>query len=157
MIAYVTIGTNNMERATKFYNTLLAEVDPGIKVLMDAGRIKLWGKPGSPNLAVCSPFDGKGASVGNGVMVALAADSPAKVDAIYKKALELGGTDEGAPARRGGDKGPYIGYFRDLDGNKLNAICMKYVGLSHIDRLALYVRRSAASPLLQQEEGKRDT
>jgi catechol 2,3-dioxygenase-like lactoylglutathione lyase family enzyme len=125
MIAYVTIGTNNMERATKFYNALLAEVDPGIKVLMDAGRIKLWGKPGSPNLAVCTPFDGKGASVGNGVMVALAADSPTKVDAIYKKALELGGTDEGAPGRRGGDKGPYIGYFRDPDGNKLNAICMK--------------------------------
>ena len=56
---------------------------------------------------------------------AFAADSPAKVDAVYKKALELGGTDEGAPGRRGGDKGPYIGYFRDLDGNKLNAICMK--------------------------------
>jgi catechol 2,3-dioxygenase-like lactoylglutathione lyase family enzyme len=125
MIAYVTIGTNNMERATKFYNALLAELDPGIKILMDAGRIKLWGKPGAPNLAVCTPFDGKAANVGNGVMVAFAADSPAKVDAIYKKALELGGTDEGAPGRRGGDKGPYIGYFRDPDGNKLNAICMK--------------------------------
>jgi len=123
MIAYVTIGTTNMERATKFYNALLAELDPGIKVLMDAGRIKLWGKPGAPSLAVATPFDGKAATVGNGVMVALAADSPAKVDAVYKKALELGGTDEGAPGRRGGDKGPYIGYFRDLDGNKLNAIC----------------------------------
>jgi len=125
MIAYVTIGTNDMERATKFYTALFAELDPGIKVLMDAGRIKLWGKPGAPNFAVATPFDGKRATVGNGVMVALAADSPAKVDAIYKKALELGGTDEGAPGRRGGEKGPYIGYFRDLDGNKLNAICMK--------------------------------
>jgi catechol 2,3-dioxygenase-like lactoylglutathione lyase family enzyme len=124
MIAYVTLGTNNMERATKFYTALLAELDPGIKVLMDAGRIKLWGKPGAPSLAVATPFDGKTATVGNGVMVALAADSPAKVDAMYKKALELGGTDEGAPGRRGGEKGPYIGYFRDLDGNKLNAICM---------------------------------
>jgi catechol 2,3-dioxygenase-like lactoylglutathione lyase family enzyme len=124
MIAYVTIGTTNMERATQFYTALLAELDPGIKVLMDAGRIKLWGKPGAPSLAVATPFDGKPATVGNGVMVALAADSPAKVDAVYKKALALGGTDEGAPGRRGGEKGPYIGYFRDLDGNKLNAICM---------------------------------
>lgn len=124
MIAYVTLGTNDMERATSFYNALLAELDPAIKVIMDAGRIKLWGKPGAPNLAVSSPFDGKAASVGNGVMVALAAATTAKVDAIHKKALELGGTDEGAPGRRGGDKGPYIGYFRDLDGNKLNAICM---------------------------------
>jgi len=95
MIAYVTIGTNDMNRATNFYNALFAVVDPAIKVLMDAGRIKLWGKPGSPNLAVATPFDGKAATVGNGVMVALAADSPEKVDAIYKKALELGGTDEG--------------------------------------------------------------
>jgi len=124
MIAYVTIGTNNMEKATKFYNDLFAVADPAVKVIMDAGRIKLYGKAGAPSLAICTPFDGKAASVGNGVMVALAADSPAKVDAIYKKALELGGTDEGAPGRRGGDKGPYVGYFRDLDGNKLNAICM---------------------------------
>ena len=124
MIAYVTIGTNNMEKATKFYNELFTVADPAVKVIMDAGRIKLYGKAGAPSLAICTPFDGKAASVGNGVMVAFAADSPAKVDAIYKKALELGGTDEGAPGRRGGDKGPYVGYFRDLDGNKLNAICM---------------------------------
>jgi catechol 2,3-dioxygenase-like lactoylglutathione lyase family enzyme len=125
MIAYVTIGTSDMERTTKFYNALFAEIDPAIKVVMDAGRIKLWGKPGAPNLAVATPFDGKAASVDNGVMVAFGADSPAKVDAIYKKAIELGGTDEGAPGRRGGEKGPYVGYFRDPDGNKLNAICMK--------------------------------
>lgn len=124
MIAYVTLGTKDMEKATKFYNELFAVVDPAVKVIMDAGRIKLYGKAGAPSLAICTPFDGKAASVGNGVMVALAADSPAKVDAIHKKALELGGTDEGAPGRRGGDKGPYVGYFRDLDGNKLNAICM---------------------------------
>jgi len=125
MIGYVTIGTNDMARATKFYSAVLAELDPDVKVLMDMGRLKMLGKPGAVNLAICTPFDGKAASVGNGVMVALAADSPAKVDAAYKKALELGGSDEGAPGRRGGDKGPYIAYFRDPDGNKLNAICMK--------------------------------
>lgn len=124
MIAYVTVGTKDMDRATKFYNELLAVLDPEIKVIMDAGRIKLWGKPGAPNFAVATPFDGNAATVGNGVMVAFGADSTAKVDAIYNKAIELGGTDEGAPGRRGGDQGPYIGYFRDLDGNKLNAICM---------------------------------
>lgn len=124
MIAYVTIGTNNLEQATKFYTAILAELDPGVKVLMDIGRLRMIGKPGSVNLAVCTPFDGQPASAGNGVMVAFAADSPAKVDAVYKKALELGGKDEGAPGRRGGDKGPYIAYFRDPDGNKLNAICM---------------------------------
>jgi len=66
MIAYVTIGTTDMERAMKFYTALLAELDPGIKVVMDGGRIKLWGKPGAPSLAVATPFDGRAATVGNG-------------------------------------------------------------------------------------------
>ena len=55
-------------------------------------------------------------------MIALVVDSREKVDALYKKALELGGTDEGAPGPR--FDGFYAGYFRDLDGNKLNAFFM---------------------------------
>ncbi len=121
MVSYVTLGTNDFERAAKFYDALLADV--GAKRLMENERIILWGSPGTPLLAVCKPFDGKTASVGNGVMVALAASSPEQVSAIYNKALELGGTDEGAPGPRG-DGGMTIGYFRDLDGNKLNTIHM---------------------------------
>jgi predicted lactoylglutathione lyase len=64
------------------------------------------------------PFDKKAATVGNGVMVALMVESVAQVDAVHRKALELGGTDEGAPGQR--FEGFYAGYFRDLDGNKLN-------------------------------------
>ena len=121
MVSYVTLGTNDFERAAKFYDALLADV--GAKRLMENERIILWGSPGAALLAVCKPFDGKTASVGNGVMVALSASSPEQVSAIYNKALELGGTDEGAPGSRG-DGGMTVGYFRDLDGNKLNAIHM---------------------------------
>ncbi len=121
MISYVTLGTNDFERAGKFYDALLADV--GAKRMMENERIILWGSPGAPLLAVCKPFDGNAASVGNGVMVALAASGPEQVSAIYNKALELGGTDEGAPGPRG-DGGMTIGYFRDLDGNKLNVIHM---------------------------------
>ena len=121
MVSYVTLGTNDFERAAKFYDALLADV--GAKRLMENERIILWGSPGAALLAVCKPFDGKTASVGNGVMVALSASSPEQVSAIYNKALELGGTDEGAPGPRG-DGGMTIGYFRDLDGNKLNVIHM---------------------------------
>jgi catechol 2,3-dioxygenase-like lactoylglutathione lyase family enzyme len=124
MIAYATVGTNDLERATKFYTAILSELNSGVKVLMDIGRLRMIGAPGGANIAVCTPFDGKPASAGNGVMIAFGASSPAQVDAVYKKAMELGGKDEGAPGRRGGDKGPYIAYFRDPDGNKLNAICM---------------------------------
>jgi len=73
--------------------------------------------------SVAKPHDGNAATVGNGMMVALAVDSQEKVNALHAKALELGGTDEGAPGPRG-DSGFYAGYFRDLDGNKLNAFFM---------------------------------
>ena len=118
MIGYVTLGTNDMARATRFYDALLAEL--GAKRTLEMERLIAWGPgAGAPMLAVCTPFDKKPATIGNGVMVALAATSKAQVDAIHRKALELGGRDEGAPGARGA--GFYAGYFRDLDGNKLNA------------------------------------
>ncbi|TAN68136.1 MAG: VOC family protein [Methylobacter sp.] len=118
MIGYVTIGTNDFERAANFYDALLAEF--GAKRIMETDRFIAWGTGGKAALSIIKPFDGNPATVGNGVMVALAADSPEQVNAIYEKALELGATDEGAPGPRG-DGGFYCGYFRDLDGNKLNA------------------------------------
>jgi predicted lactoylglutathione lyase len=75
-------------------------------------------------LCIMTPFDGRAAAVGNGVMVGIAADSCETVDRIYKKALALGGTDEGAPGLRAeGGEGFYAAYFRDLDGNKLDVFC----------------------------------
>jgi len=117
MIGYVTLGTNNIERAAAFYDALLAEV--GAKRVMDFDGFIVWGnKPGAAALSVTRPFDGKAATVGNGVMVALAVDSRAKVDALYAKAMALGATDEGKPGARTDNF--YAAYFRDPDGNKLN-------------------------------------
>ena len=79
--------------------------------------------PEAPALSVTKPYDGNAATVGNGVMVALAAKNTDQVSALHAKALELGGADEGAPGPRG-DSGFYAAYFRDLDGNKLSAFCM---------------------------------
>lgn len=122
MIGYVTLGTNDLARAAAFYDALLAEL--GARRIMDTERFIAWGTaPDAPALSATKPFDGRPATVGNGVMVALAAGSRAKVDALYKKAMELGATDEGAPGPRG-DSGFYAAYFRDLDGNKLNAFCL---------------------------------
>ncbi len=121
MIGYITLGTNDIARAAKFYDALLAEL--GAKRTMDMGQFIAWGAgPEQPMLSVTTPFDGKTATVGNGVMVALAVDSRAKVDAVYKKALVLGAKDEGPAGPRG--EGFYAGYFRDLDGNKLNVFFM---------------------------------
>lgn len=121
MIGYVTLGTNDLERAAAFYDELLAEL--GAKRFMQSDRFIAWGvSPRQPSLGVIKPYNGEAATVGNGNMVALVVDSKEKVDAIYAKAIALGATSEGP----NGPRGPtfYAGYFRDLDGNKLNVFCM---------------------------------
>ncbi len=117
MIGYVTLGTNDLLRAAKFYDQLLG--DMGAKRMMESEQFVAWSiRENEPGLGVTKPFDQKPATVGNGVMVALAVDSRDKVNALHRKALQLGAKDEGAPGPRG--EGFYAGYFRDLDGNKLN-------------------------------------
>ena len=118
MIGYVMLGTNNYDEAAKFYDELLGSIGAG-RILEDDRFIAWATGPASPAISICHPYDGNPATVGNGVMVAIIADSRDKVDALHAKALELGGTDEGAPGQRSDTF--YAGYFRDLDGNKLNA------------------------------------
>jgi catechol 2,3-dioxygenase-like lactoylglutathione lyase family enzyme len=124
MIGYVTLGTNDLLRARAFYDALLSEI--GVKRLMEFGdRGSGWAASlDQPMLCVFKPYDGRPATVGNGVMVGLSAGSRETVDRMHAKALELGGTDEGKPGLRaeGGD-GFYAAYFRDLDGNKLDVFC----------------------------------
>lgn len=121
MIGYVTLGANDVKKAAEFYDALLDEM--GAKRIMEADTFVAWGvSPEKPSLGVIKPNDGKDACVGNGTMVAIACDKPETVDRLYNKAIELGGADEG-PAGPRGDKF-YAGYFRDLDGNKLNFYCL---------------------------------
>ena len=120
MIGYTCIGTKNKPRAMAFYDALLGLL--GAKRFYETERGVGWGvSPDQPMFAVNTPFDGAPATVGNGSMVALSASSQEQVQALYAKALELGGLDEGPPGTRGG--GFYGAYFRDLDGNKLAVFC----------------------------------
>ncbi len=122
MIGYVTLGTNDLARATKFYDQLAAVM--GAKRGWETEKYVGWtAGPDAPMLLLIKPADGKAATVGNGTMVALAATSKEQVAKIHQKALELGGKDEGPVGPRGEDF--YAGYFRDLDGNKL---CAFYSG-----------------------------
>jgi catechol 2,3-dioxygenase-like lactoylglutathione lyase family enzyme len=118
MIGYVTLGTNNLARAAGFYDAIAKEL--GLDRVMASDTYIAWGSPaGDASLFLITPFDGNPATAGNGVMVALAAKDQAQVDRVHALALSLGGKDEGAPGPRGGSF--YAAYFRDLDGNKLNA------------------------------------
>ncbi|MBB5538506.1 VOC family protein [Rhizobium giardinii] len=123
MLLYVTIGSNNLERAQVFYDAALAplglkrrkqdDVEIGYGAENDS-RCRLW---------VVTPHDRNAATIGNGSMVALDAQSRADVDAFYKAALAHGGTDEGAPGLRPFHENFYAAYVRDPDGNKLSAVC----------------------------------
>ena len=104
-------------RAAAFYDELFAILGAGR--FMEEDQFVAWAAaPDLPGFAASRPFDGNPATVGNGTMVALAVDTKEKVHAVYDKAIELGGADEGPPGPRG--DAFYAGYFRDLDGNKLN-------------------------------------
>lgn len=121
MIGYVTLGTNDIEKAAKFYDELLGEM--GAKRMMEAETFIAWAvDPSKPAVSVIKPNDGAAATVGNGTMVAIACDKPETVDKLYNKAIELGAKDEGPAGPRGDTF--YAGYFRDPDGNKLNFFCM---------------------------------
>lgn len=122
MIGYVTLGTNDLERAGKFYDVIAKEF--GVGRMMDFDTFIAWGEWGGPaGIAATKPFDGNEATVGNGTMVALQCSDPDHVKRVYDAAMAAGASDEGAPGPRG-DEGFYAGYFRDPDGNKLNAFCM---------------------------------
>lgn len=120
MIGYMCLGTNDLARAAAFYDALLADL--GAQRTMQSERYVFWGSAKGAMLGLIKPANGEPATVGNGVMAAIAVKTPAEVDALYAKALALGGTDEGPAGPRGG--GFYAGYFRDLEGNKLNVFCM---------------------------------
>ena len=121
MIGYVTLGTKDLAKAAEFYDAIAAELET--PRMMDFDGFIAWGKPdGGAGVALTRPFDGNVATVGNGVMVALQAKDKEQVHRLYDIALAHGGSCEGPPGPRGDTF--YAGYFRDPDGNKLNAFIM---------------------------------
>ena len=124
MIGYVVLGTNDLPRASAFYDSLLAEMGASRQMTLGERGYAWAAAMDQPMLCIMTPYDGKPATVGNGVMAGISVGSRELVDRMHRKALELGGTDEGAPGLRGeGGEGFYAAYFRDLDGNKLDVFC----------------------------------
>lgn len=115
MIGYATIGSNNLEKAKTFYDTVLAPL--GGQRAFGSDRMQGYASPAGAMLAVCTPYDGNAATPGNGAMLALASPSRDLVDEVHKVALANGASCEGPPGERMANF--YGAYFRDLDGNKL--------------------------------------
>ena len=132
MFSHVCLGTNDPQRAARFYDAVLGALGQGRCEAgpdWEAAGWRGWGtfEPnGTAERAIwlCPPFDGRPASVGNGTMVAFIARSWKEVDHFHAQALAHGGTSEGAPGLRL-QYAPdlYAAYVRDPDGNKLAAVC----------------------------------
>ena len=121
MPAYVTLGTNQIEKDRAFYDALMSEI--GWNPLFDHGSGgRIYGD-GKTMFGIVGPFNQQTATPGNGTMVGFSLPSPEAVDHFHAKLLELGGTDEGAPGPRGPEGQTYMAYGRDLDGNKICALC----------------------------------
>ncbi|TCU37254.1 putative lactoylglutathione lyase [Rhizobium azibense] len=125
MLLYVTLGTNDIERARRFYDAVLPALGYKLQRLSDEEigysadgdtRSRLW---------IVTPFNRRRATAGNGSMIALSAETRADVDAFYAAALAAGGTDDGKPGLRAYHANFYAAYIRDPDGNKLAAVCEK--------------------------------
>ena len=118
MIGYITLGTRDLAKAAAFYDTLFDTMN--CKRIFDYPSFVAWGSAdGGPFFSVTRPYDGNQATVGNGTMIALVMSNTAEVDAFHRLALSLGAQNEGDPGER--EEGFYCAYFRDLDGNKVNA------------------------------------
>lgn len=121
MIAYVTVGVDDMALAERFYAAFLPAL--GYRQEDYHGELS-YVAPGDPPIGpdyyVKKPFNGEPASVGNGAMVAFDAKTQAQVRALHAAALAAGGQDEGAPGFREA-YGPrfYVAYMRDPQGNKI--------------------------------------
>ena len=124
MIAYVTVGADDIPRAKRFYSALLPALGYGLTEGPEGLSYVLPMEPGQslmlPDFYVKPTFDGKPASAGNGAMVAFEAQTQAEVRDLHAAALSAGGTDEGRPGFRA-SYGPhfYVGYLRDPQGNKI--------------------------------------
>jgi catechol 2,3-dioxygenase-like lactoylglutathione lyase family enzyme len=121
VIGYVTVGTNDLDRARSYYDGLFGSIGERRLMQLDEQRgFTMYGVAmNRPGVVVTRPYDGREAAPGNGNMVAMVMDSKDKVDAFHAKAIELGGANEGDPGFRGDpSQGSYFGYFRDPDGNK---------------------------------------
>ena len=123
MIAYVTVGADDLVAARRFWDAVLlplgcrVETGPeGLSYVLPMGE----GERAQLDLYVKPTFDGRPASAGNGAMVALEAARQAQVRALHAAGVAAGGTDEGAPGFRAA-YGPrfYVGYLRDPQGNKV--------------------------------------
>ncbi|MBU6266651.1 MAG: VOC family protein [Sphingomonadales bacterium] len=124
-LAHVTFGCADLPRGAAFYDAVMAEFG-GARTFAHDTAIGWAFAEGGPSIGICYPFDKQPASQGNGTMFAIMAADEDQVRRVHAAALANGGSCEGPPGLRA--NGFYAAYYRDPDGNKLNAFCVPASG-----------------------------
>ncbi len=124
MIAYITVGVDDIQRAERFYSAFLPDLGYRLEIYHGDLSYALPETPdhlpGLPEFYVKAPFDGCPASAGNGTMVAFQARNQQQVRDLHAAALAAGGSDEGQPGFRASyGANFFVGYLRDPQGNKI--------------------------------------
>lgn len=119
MLSGACVGSNNLPRAKKFYDSVLSCIGMSCHVSLEH-ELGYGANDGRPNFWVVSPYNEKEATVGNGTQIMFQTDSKKALHAFYDAAIKMGGVDEGAPGPREYSPNYYGAYVRDLDGNKLH-------------------------------------
>jgi len=122
MFSFITLGTNNLNKSSDFYDKILSIIDI-IQVAKDERYVGYAKKQNLKQVGfyLMKPLNKKEATFGNGTMITFTADSKERVINFYNLALKLGGKDEGSPGPR--HQEDFYAYFRDLDGNKICIYC----------------------------------
>lgn len=119
ILSHISVGTNDFERATRFYDRVLGAI--GCKRIMEHPGAVAYGRM-FPEFWVQTPIDGKPAQAANGTHFGFFAHDKAEVQAFWEAALAAGGKGDGAPGGRPMYGEPYYGCFvRDPDGHKIEA------------------------------------
>ena len=121
IFTHVCVGTNDLDRANKFYSAALGAL--GVKNLGQLSSTATLYGVNAPEFLVGKPGNGLPSTYANGGTIGFTAPSRAAVRDFHAAGLANGGKDEGAPGPRAFTPTAYAAYLRDPDGNKICAYC----------------------------------
>jgi catechol 2,3-dioxygenase-like lactoylglutathione lyase family enzyme len=123
MIDHISLAVRDLAASARFYEAVLATL--GHARLVERPRTVGFGKRYA-ELWLNLREDTAHVAAGSGAHVCLRARSAEAVQAFHRIALLQGGTDDGPPGPRPDDNPDqvyYAAFVRDLDGNRLEAVC----------------------------------
>ena len=126
MLNHVMIGSNDIEKTKKFYNSVLSVLGAGdaMEHVNETGQTRLFYIHDGSTFSISEPVNGEPVSIANGSTIGFVCDSPEQVKDFHDTAVANGGISvEDPPGPRDGTMGlMHLCYFLDPDGHKICGI-----------------------------------